>query len=604
MSSERITWRLYQLVVATLSLLFVHTLVQSWDDTTLRFRHKLISYAPVRNAPMLLHHFNANTTHSTLSSALRSDRDYVYFPQSGGHSNQFFTQMRALYIGHLLNRTVIVPPFVRDLTHSAASSPEFTDFSAIYTLPFAPSIGFDQARVHSMANARESMSCWTRAEQTLRSSHCFDLHAFAMPAWGRGSYESLALLNQNPKDLVLHLDRLNASSGTARPNAKLLCVLDGFAFHSAALIQSEHRYIAPEELHERDPAWLDIGQHLAFTAMVRLEAAQVVRDAFGSWHARYVAIHIRRGDFCRYGRVNCSQSHADFLTPFQRAVARLQVRGCVETRSLPKVLVGTDESDPGFLDAIEALGWTPLSLVKAHREHDKLDRGILTAAIFARAHAFVGTSQSTMSALAQRRVGASRSNMMARMSKMVRMLNDSLEAWFCIVAVPAWLYLFMTLSPSDGGAISREEEAIRTLSIFQIGVAVMVFINVVSVSKAYMRQPKRLILALDEGNLERGEKPSPEPHFEEEEEQVSRTELGLEGVAIGCLVTAVFTHQVLYLIGVFLSLDVLVGLRLGDMALQSSASHSLWSPTVPILDDVPVRMPNEPQTCTLARLLH
>ena len=161
------------------------------------------------------------------------------------------------------------------------------------------------------------------------------------------------------------------------------------------------------ELSPIDPVWSDIGRHWRFRPSFLAIAEELLSATLTrptSLTGRYLAIHIRQGDFI--GRWD---NDVFTLDPYIEAVKDMQgpydfaniqsVNFCAATLSsntwlaldLP-VIVATDSVDAGVLEHIAQLGWHYINhtAFETASKYSDLYPAMLDSAILAHARGFVG----------------------------------------------------------------------------------------------------------------------------------------------------------------------------------------------------------------------
>jgi len=121
--------------------------------------------------------------------------------------------------------------------------------------------------------------------------------------------------------------------------------------------------------------WETVGQHVHWLPTLEEHGKALARHVLavpdGAPPPAFIAVHIRRGDFlerCHDPRDSCFS-----LDAFRRAVEALRRRLLAERGSwVDAVVFATDETDPAFLAAAEALGWRRVdeeTSLAVRREH-------------------------------------------------------------------------------------------------------------------------------------------------------------------------------------------------------------------------------------------
>lgn len=197
----------------------------------------------------------------------------------------------------------------------------------------------------------------------------------------------------------------------AFPDPSLLCLENTFYVPNIRTFDGAPDYKHPiEELSHEGPIWEDVGRNLRFNKHINHLTDELLIALLGSNRKKFVAVHLRQGDFIDLGRA--SKAADEVADTFKAGVERVQKalkarkgKKGAKTADLP-VLFATDSTDPVFIKKLSKLGWIYIN----HIEFATSARfggwypGVLDSSILSRATGFVGTKQSTFSYVAARRV--------------------------------------------------------------------------------------------------------------------------------------------------------------------------------------------------------
>ena len=194
-----------------------------------------------------------------------------------------------------------------------------------------------------------------------------------------------SLIEQDPK-------KLNGSRNNPI-DTNLLCLSDMFYLRSAALFPTP-----VEKIDEK--VWSEVGQHISFDNTLLARTVETLSRMGIAEAEPYIAIHIRRGDFCWWNRVDCNSN----LDSYAVALEAVRSPSC-PAFGATTVLVVTDDTSPEFLAAVAAHGWRHVNHANLGtlQTYGEWTITFIDSVIAAQAVGLVGTATSTFSTLAARR---------------------------------------------------------------------------------------------------------------------------------------------------------------------------------------------------------
>ncbi|CEQ42044.1 SPOSA6832_03817, partial [Sporobolomyces salmonicolor] len=184
-----------------------------------------------------------------------------------------------------------------------------------------------------------------------------------------------------------------------------------------------------EELPLDGPVWANVGRHLQFNSHVNHITDELLTALFGWRRKKFVAVHLRQGDFLTLGRASSAMDEVveTFPAGVKQVQTALQARR-KRSKELP-VLFATDSGDPAFIAKLSKRGWIHINHIEfaTTARFGGWSSGVLDSAILSRAEGFLGcdllslscgaremgltvlvcecrTRQSTFSSVAARRV--------------------------------------------------------------------------------------------------------------------------------------------------------------------------------------------------------
>ncbi|KAF8977017.1 hypothetical protein BGZ46_007728, partial [Entomortierella lignicola] len=330
------------------------------------------------------------------------DTQYLTYLPYAGITNQFYGMLRGMEVAKALGRTLIIPPITsssHDKSKQNQPWSQFLNLKRFSTITGIKVVEFHELRDAELAQYNE-MQC--RITCGFGSKRTIDFTAKGFLRQWRLN----ATLNTLPADD----GKLETILATLEPfkNDKYICLSNTYK-------------IAVKDKSE----WERFGQHLRFTKELEefvegflynnlMETAGqdlTTSKQKGLSRHRYIAIHVRRGDFAQYCENNFAGAKLIHCLPSTEQIAQRvdliqeRMNPTMDPSMMLPVFVATNEKDPEELKKFANLGWQYL-------DHDKMGTvealGIfgpmmVDQAFIAHAEAMIGIQMSTFS-----RVGALR----------------------------------------------------------------------------------------------------------------------------------------------------------------------------------------------------
>ncbi|KPV73445.1 uncharacterized protein RHOBADRAFT_55183 [Rhodotorula graminis WP1] len=360
-----------------------------------------------------LHSFRAN---------LKEGAGYVTSFPYGGLTNQLIELFKLVHVAQRLDRAAILTEL--KATHSEGGDVPLSDFFDL--APFAYYANVSMVQWHDVkipdvtGTQSESLSCWGWGDERPLERYNVKTHFWPFPGQLQipssietsitfPGIEVLASQDNSPwlRDTV-EKKYGSLDKAPAFPDQQLLCFENLFYVQNVKFVKgTPDTTYAIEELRPDGPVWDKVGKFLRFNDHVNHVVDEFLGALLGSRRRKYVAVHLRQGDFVALGRAaRASQEVAELYAEGVRKVQeQLKKRRGASKKDLP-VLFATDSDDPVFINRLTRMGWIYLD----HREFASASRyggwwpGILDSAVLSRAQGFVGTKMSTFSYVAARRV--------------------------------------------------------------------------------------------------------------------------------------------------------------------------------------------------------
>ncbi|BGP43443.1 hypothetical protein JCM10449v2_007478 [Rhodotorula kratochvilovae] len=360
-----------------------------------------------------LHSYRAN---------LKEGSGYVTSFPHGGLTNQLIELFKLVHVAQRLDRAAIITELKAE--HSEGGDVPMSDFFDLKSFAYYTNVSmveWREVKIPDITGTQaEALSCWGWRDE--RPLERYNIKTSFWPFPGQlqvpssietsitfPGIEVLASQDNTPW-LRETADRFygGVDNAPAFPDQQLLCFENLFYVPSVKFVagQLDTSYTI-EELRPDGPVWDRVGKHLRFNDHVNHIVDEFLGALLGSRRRKFVAIHIRQGDFVGLGRASkASQEVADMYAAGVRQVqAQLKKRRGASQKDLP-VLFATDSDDPVFINKLGRMGWIHLN----HIEFATVPRfggwvpSVVDGAVLSRAEGFVGTKMSTFSYVAARRV--------------------------------------------------------------------------------------------------------------------------------------------------------------------------------------------------------
>ncbi|KAJ7146252.1 hypothetical protein C8R44DRAFT_756982 [Mycena epipterygia] len=353
---------------------------------------------------------------------LRNQTRYISsWGGDAGWTNDVISFIHLIYLGLITDRVSIVP--MHTSTHLPGNSPSFNfgdafDVPRLRTTLGKPVLEWREVKM-SDSPIVDDIGCWNvwgsvqdmdkfPRRGVVPAKLNLDISYTKTPPWIKlsdttASFWSLAALSFPEAHAANLVAPLPSSQHhlSLPPDEHLLCY--DFLYYVAAL--------QPYEIGlDYSPAWRYVGQHMRWTATLEQLADEYVRQALGvvanDPTPPFISVHVRRDDFkgwCAPG-LSIEECFAP-LDAFTRRVE--EVKAEVWQRkgiAVNHVIVTSDETDTAWWDQVTAVGWLTLDHSQTQETHGIWYPALIDAVIQSGGVGFVGTSGSTMSLLAARRV--------------------------------------------------------------------------------------------------------------------------------------------------------------------------------------------------------
>ncbi|GAA5875116.1 hypothetical protein JCM16303_005015 [Sporobolomyces ruberrimus] len=365
-----------------------------------------------------LHSYQAN---------LKPGAGYVTTFPYGGLTNQLIEMFKLVHVAQRLDRTAILTDLAA--VHSEGGDrplDEFFDIKSFAYYSNASVLSWNDVKlVDTIGTQPELLSCWGAREKgedepLARYNIKTDFWPFPEEYRVMSSIENsitfpnIELLNS--RDQTPWLTEFSQKTfGSVQqappfPDPNLLCLENTFYVPNIRTFDGAPDYKHPiEELSHEGPIWEDVGQHLRFNKHINHLTDELLIALLGSNRKKFVAVHLRQGDFVDLGRA--SKAAEEVAETFKAGVERVQKtlkarKGSKKGSPDLPVLFATDSTDPTFIKKLSKLGWIYINHVEfaTSARFGGWYPGVLDSSILSRATGFVGTRQSTFSYVAARRV--------------------------------------------------------------------------------------------------------------------------------------------------------------------------------------------------------
>ncbi|KAG9047251.1 hypothetical protein FS837_002724 [Tulasnella sp. UAMH 9824] len=366
---------------------------------------------------------------------------YVTTWNRGGLTNEFITWINLIHLAHVSQRVPVLPPLLPDEEHlgrggTALDASDIFDIPRLaktLTLPILEWSQLKQARYHKsyIPADQEShyddelLGCWgtyPAVGEDYDPSYAFTPHFLhlnvqytAAPAnistpSNSSPFPGLAeILSPSGRAAALSLSPSTWAeeliSPTPEPDEQLAC-FDGL-------------YSDTEGQWEKDlgRTWDLVGTNMHFTRKMDLLANSILRRIFDLREfdvvPLFISVHIRRGDldyFCENpnrpeGCLPSLSAYAARVREIQDDLRQIHGQDSIYG-NVAEVIVTSDETDSRWWAEVEDMGWKETGSLKQELQ---LGYGIwfppvMDAVIQSKGAGFVGTSDSTMSVIAAKRV--------------------------------------------------------------------------------------------------------------------------------------------------------------------------------------------------------
>ncbi|KAG0231417.1 hypothetical protein BGW42_000244 [Actinomortierella wolfii] len=325
-----------------------------------------------------------------------NNEKYLTYLPYAGITNQFYGMLRGMYVARALDRTLILPPITASSHDKSKQNQPWSKFLDLQK--FQRLTGTKVVEVHELRDAElaqfNTIKCGITCGFGSKRTIDFTAKGF-LKQWKL--QETLVPLQTDAAKLETIVANLNEFK-----DDKFLCISNTYKI-----------------VVKNKDEWEQLGQHLFFTEPLEEFVQKYLQDNLGGGRAssvggdelpKYIAIHIRRGDFAEYCNkafpgdklIHCLPSTEQIAN----RVAVIQEKyGQLHPGEVLPVLVATNEQRPEELKKFADYGWKYLD----HNEIGTADKlGVfgpmmVDQVFMAHAHALIGIRQSTFS-----RVGALR----------------------------------------------------------------------------------------------------------------------------------------------------------------------------------------------------
>ncbi|KAJ7628938.1 hypothetical protein FB45DRAFT_1028998 [Roridomyces roridus] len=350
---------------------------------------------------------------------LRPDLRYITTWPANGWTNQVINFMNVIYLAQITHRIPIIPRFRP--VHIPGDDTPHRDFGDVFDVPaLSKALGMPILEWKEVKDLKsttlEDVGCWDIQNYRWENDGAWyldppvdiklDVSYTLAPEWTRQNGDG----GSDPSTLMWGFASL-ASFPHWQP-----LPIDPSPKHHTSLPPDEHMFCTNslywgianlEEAYEKSAAWHAVGEHMMWSTEVRDVGERYTREVLGVRADEpippYIAIHVRRGDFgmwCQTPQNECFAPLDAYAKRVEEVKLALAEKGIVAD----KVIVTSNEGDKGWWKDVTKLGWLRLDHERTTREHGPWYPIFIDAFIQGEATGFVGTSTSTVSMLAQRRV--------------------------------------------------------------------------------------------------------------------------------------------------------------------------------------------------------
>ncbi|KAG9043786.1 hypothetical protein FS837_009131, partial [Tulasnella sp. UAMH 9824] len=384
---------------------------------------------------------------------LLPDKKYVTTWNYGGMTNEVFVWMNTIHLGLISDRIPILFPIIGcevqvGVGAETLSAGSFFDLPRLSEAIKHPVLDwqdvkkarFDQAHHltdHSPHKDDELLGCWSIVQTFDESKkplgregpHFLHLdiqytavpHSVKLNGTGAGwhtSFDGLAhLMTPAGRSEAFSLEPplptygkrpLPPTTPHPKPDDQVAC------FDNLYWVWTKFVW---EWEHFPSPTWDAVGTHLHFTKEADEIATMYLRALFGLRDGQeippFVSIHVRHADFKNLcpdptNVKSCYAPISEYARHVQELTAELARNHGPDSplSHVTEVIMMSDETDQEWWDEVDAMGWRQPRPYEDQiaNDHGRRWPAIVDSIIQSRGAAFVGTSQSTMSIVAAKRV--------------------------------------------------------------------------------------------------------------------------------------------------------------------------------------------------------
>ncbi|KAJ7230627.1 hypothetical protein GGX14DRAFT_692243 [Mycena pura] len=345
---------------------------------------------------------------------LRPELKYITAWPAHGWNNQVIEIMNLLYLSIITERVPILPTF-SDYSNVHVPDTEHVHFGEVFDIPrlqkgIKKSV-LEWRQVKDPKNDSwdsEGLGCWNLVDsgwppQPHIPNLKLDVSYATLPSSMKSrpsddadhwttfwSLASLGFADTRPTDV------------TSTVGEHLLCFDNVFYVSARGGWEIEYSY---------SPAWRFIGRHMHWTSKIQDIANEYVCGALGIGPEEsiplYIAVHVRRGDFKELCKDKPQTDCLPTLSAYASKVEELKEE-MISTKGITveHVVMTSDEQDPAWQAAALELGWSKLDHSETVEKYGKWYPIFIDGVVLSGGAGFVGTTMSTASFLAAKRVVA------------------------------------------------------------------------------------------------------------------------------------------------------------------------------------------------------
>ncbi|KAH8825520.1 hypothetical protein DL96DRAFT_1499772 [Flagelloscypha sp. PMI_526] len=355
---------------------------------------------------------------------LLSNTTYITSWPGSGWTNDVMTYMNLIYLALLTQRVPIIPHFTPGWVTGSS-----IEFGLVFDVPkLSEALGIPILEWHGVKDPQsttvDTLGCWN-IWQTVQDDVAkprdsaapgdlgLDISYTQTPRWVRlyeqgnqnhATFWALARLGfpQGQRMAQEQAPTLPAplSGQVIKPDSQLLCM--DYLYYVCA-------HQAYEFDHDFSPAWRFVGTHMYWNEALLNLAALYLENTIGATSSGeippWISIHVRHNDFQQYcGKWTLDECYAP-LSVIARRVQEvkdelLATKGFV----VEHVIMTSDERNETWWKDVAAYGWYRVDHSHTVEEWGAWYPVLIDAVIQSLASGFVGTTGSTMSLIAARRV--------------------------------------------------------------------------------------------------------------------------------------------------------------------------------------------------------